>query len=73
MLEAFSKAGDVLRIVMGLDKQQRTPCGFAFGERRVCFVVDCLSFCVCLLGVRGRERKKAGVKKKLTFFSYKKK
>ena len=32
LLEAFSKAGDVLRIVMGLDKQQRTPCGFAFGE-----------------------------------------
>ena len=32
LLEAFSKAGDVLRIIMGLDKQQRTPCGFAFGE-----------------------------------------
>ena len=26
----FSKAGDVLRVVMGLDKQRRTPCGFAF-------------------------------------------
>ena len=32
LLEAFSKAGDVLRVIMGLDKQQRTPCGFAFGE-----------------------------------------
>ncbi len=28
--EVFSKAGDVKRIVMGLDKQRRTPCGFAF-------------------------------------------
>ncbi len=33
LLEVFSKAGDVLRVIMGLDKQQRTPCGFAFGKR----------------------------------------
>ena len=26
----FSKAGDVKRIVMGLDKQKMTPCGFCF-------------------------------------------
>jgi nuclear cap-binding protein subunit 2 len=26
----FSKVGDVKRIVMGLDKQQLTPCGFCF-------------------------------------------
>ena len=28
--DAFSRAGDVLRIVMGLDKHRKTPCGFAF-------------------------------------------
>ena len=26
----FSKAGDIKRIVMGLDKMQSTPCGFCF-------------------------------------------
>jgi len=26
----FSKAGDIKRIIMGLDKHQRTPCGFCF-------------------------------------------
>ena len=26
----FSRAGDVKRIIMGLDKHQMTPCGFAF-------------------------------------------
>lgn len=28
--QVFSKVGDVKRIVMGLDKQQLTPCGFCF-------------------------------------------
>ena len=30
--ELFSRAGDVKRIVMGLDKHKRTPCGFCFVE-----------------------------------------
>lgn len=30
--ELFSKAGDVKRIVMGLDRHQKTPCGFCFVE-----------------------------------------
>ncbi|KAG7669923.1 hypothetical protein KSW81_008067 [Nannochloris sp. 'desiccata'] len=30
MYEVFSKTGDIKRIVMGLDKQQKTPCGFCF-------------------------------------------
>jgi len=30
--ELFSRAGDVKRIVMGLDKKKRTPCGFCFVE-----------------------------------------
>lgn len=29
-LQVFSRAGDVKRIIMGLDKHQMTPCGFAF-------------------------------------------
>ena len=28
--EIFSKAGDIKRIIMGLDKQKMTPCGFCF-------------------------------------------
>ena len=30
--ELFSRAGDVKRIVMGLDKFKKTPCGFCFVE-----------------------------------------
>ncbi|KAH1165553.1 hypothetical protein KIL84_023112 [Mauremys mutica] len=30
--ELFSKCGDVKRIVMGLDKVKKTPCGFCFVE-----------------------------------------
>ncbi|XP_015687985.1 nuclear cap-binding protein subunit 2 [Protobothrops mucrosquamatus] len=30
--ELFSKCGDVKRIIMGLDKHKKTPCGFCFVE-----------------------------------------
>ncbi|KAK2719734.1 nuclear cap-binding protein subunit 2-like isoform X2 [Artemia franciscana] len=30
--ELFSKCGDLRRIIMGLDKVNRTPCGFCFVE-----------------------------------------
>jgi len=30
--ELFSKAGDVKRIIMGLDRVKKTPCGFCFVE-----------------------------------------
>ncbi|GFR96400.1 nuclear cap-binding protein subunit 2 [Elysia marginata] len=30
--ELFSRGGDVKRIIMGLDKVQKTPCGFCFVE-----------------------------------------
>lgn len=30
--ELFSKCGDIKRIIMGLDKFTRTPCGFCFLE-----------------------------------------
>ena len=35
--ELFSKCGDVKRIIMGLDKFKRTPCGFWYGslKRRI--------------------------------------
>merc|ERR1712012_1442437 len=32
LYELFSKCGDVKRVVMGLDKFKRTPCGFCFVE-----------------------------------------
>nr|CAD7394788.1 unnamed protein product [Timema cristinae] len=34
--ELFSKCGDVKKIVMGLDKYKKTPCGFCF--------VDCMRY-----------------------------
>ena len=30
--ELFSRGGDLKRIVMGLDKVKKTPCGFCFVE-----------------------------------------
>ena len=30
--ELFSKCGDIKRIIMGLDKVRKTPCGFCFVE-----------------------------------------
>ena len=30
--DLFSRAGDVKRIVMGLDRHKKTPCGFCFVE-----------------------------------------
>ena len=46
----FNRAGEVKRVVMGLDKFQKTPCGFCFVEyapapflsQRPCFV-SCIS------------------------------
>nr|ADD24223.1 Nuclear cap-binding protein subunit 2 [Lepeophtheirus salmonis] len=32
LYELFGKCGDIKRIVMGLDKFKRTPCGFCFVE-----------------------------------------
>ena len=32
LYELFGKCGDVKKIVMGLDKFKRTPCGFCFVE-----------------------------------------
>ena len=75
LLEVFSKAGDVLRVIMGLDKQQRTPCGFAFGEERG-RTLPCV--CVSLGGVeRGKGGGRGGEDEgregeKLIFFDTKK-
>jgi RNA recognition motif-containing protein len=60
-LQVFSKVGDVKRIVMGLDKQQLTPCGFCFvvyytrADTEDC--VKCASYhidfpCSCSPGMR---------------------
>ena len=32
IFELFGKCGDLKRIVMGLDKVRKTPCGFCFVE-----------------------------------------
>ena len=29
-MQLFSKAGDIKRLIMGLDAMKRTPCGFCF-------------------------------------------
>lgn len=31
--ELFSRVGDIKRIIMGLDRNQKTPCGFCFVEQ----------------------------------------
>jgi nuclear cap-binding protein subunit 2 len=38
--EVFSKAGDIKRVIMGLDRERLTPCGFCFVEFGMlfCFV-----------------------------------
>lgn len=47
ILELFSRVGDVRRVVMGLDKQRLTPCGFCFVEYYS--RLDCEA-CVNMLG-----------------------
>ena len=32
IMELFSRAGDVRKIIMGIDKEYRKPCGFCFVE-----------------------------------------
>ena len=49
----------MLRVIMGLDKQQRTPCGFAFGEGRLFF-----------FEVEEKERRNEAEKKKKTHFFF---
>jgi RNA recognition motif-containing protein len=34
--ELFSKVGEVKRIIMGLDRFKKTPCGFCFVEYAAC-------------------------------------
>jgi len=34
--ELFNRAGDIKRIIMGLDKLKKTPCGFCFIEYPLC-------------------------------------
>ncbi len=41
----FSLAGDIKRIVMGLDRHKKTPCGFCFVEYyRRQDMLDCMKF-----------------------------
>lgn len=32
LYELFSRCGDIRRVIMGLDKYKKTPCGFCFVE-----------------------------------------
>lgn len=32
LYELFSRTGDIRRVIMGLDKYKKTPCGFCFLE-----------------------------------------
>ncbi len=45
LYELFSKAGEVKRVIMGLDRNTRTPCGFCFVEYfDRSSALDCLKF-----------------------------
>lgn len=39
IMELFSKAGNVRKIIMGLDAFKKTPCGFCFVEFEILIVV----------------------------------
>lgn len=41
----FSKSGPVKRVIMGLDRNQKTPCGFCFVEY-LCSLIGLVSFFV---------------------------
>lgn len=32
IFELFGRAGDIRRVIMGLDRKEKTPCGFCFVE-----------------------------------------
>jgi len=42
--ELFSKVGEVKRVIMGLDRNKKTPCGFCFVEFDFYFFILSLSF-----------------------------
>jgi len=46
--ELFSRAAEIKKIVMGLDKNSKTPCGFCFVMYglNLAFNLQFLSFCV---------------------------
>ncbi|KAG8225438.1 hypothetical protein J437_LFUL004438 [Ladona fulva] len=44
--ELFSKCGDVKRIIMGLDKYKKTPCGFCFVEYPLVCCTVCMPSCI---------------------------
>ena len=46
LYELFSKCGDIKRIVMGLDKYKKTPCGFCFVEYVMFSLLSELVFCL---------------------------
>ncbi|RUS31638.1 hypothetical protein BC938DRAFT_477385, partial [Jimgerdemannia flammicorona] len=49
--ELFSKCGEIKRIIMGLDRNQKTPCGFCFGFYDIHFCIDSGKNCHLFLGV----------------------
>ncbi|KAJ3047574.1 Nuclear cap-binding protein subunit 2, partial [Rhizophlyctis rosea] len=52
--ELFSKVGDIKRIIMGLDREQKTPCGFCFVQYHTrSAALRCMQF---LNGTRLDER-----------------
>ena len=55
--ELFSRAGDVKRIIMGLDKVKKTPCGFCFVEYYTREDAEnCMRYATCSLNLRYRYR-----------------
>lgn len=50
IFELFSRCGEIYRIIMGLNKQTKTPCGFCFVEymtkESALFAVNALNMCL---------------------------
>lgn len=52
--QVFSQTGEIKRIIMGLDRNKKTPCGFAFVEYY--FRGDCLDAMKFINGTKVDER-----------------
>jgi hypothetical protein len=46
--ELFSRAGEIKKIIMGLDKNSKTPCGFCFVLCDLFFFLDASRCISCL-------------------------
>lgn len=55
--ELFSKCGDVKRVIVGLDRFKKTPCGFCFVEYPFIYIWICMYFNIGIMKLQKYLRK----------------